>query len=148
MTMTNAEWMIQQGYKFSDLQALDADKGKHGYRICIATRDGTYKKIGETENIYSNRLTSVILWLDEEHVEPILDEAEKKYLSAVIKPFRDDVRDIRKMQSIYRLPDDGKEYIKIRMRSDEEINLPYFRKGTMYKGMVLRKEYTLEELGL
>lgn len=51
MAMTNAEWMIQQGYKFSYLQALDADKGKHGYRICIATRDGTYKKL-EKQRIF------------------------------------------------------------------------------------------------
>lgn len=78
----------------------------------------------------------------------ILDDAEKRYLKGVIRPFRDDVRDIRKMQSIYRLPDDGAEYIKICMCSDEEINLPYFRKGSMYKGMELGRKYTLEELGL
>lgn len=78
----------------------------------------------------------------------ILDDTERKYLSEVIKPFRGDVREIRKIQSIYRLPDDGAEYIKICMCSDEEINLPYFRYGTMYKGMEPNKKYTLEELGL
>ena len=78
----------------------------------------------------------------------ILDEAERKYLAAVIKPFRDGVRNIRKIQSIYRLPDGGKEYIKICMRSDEEINFPYFRKDSMYKRMELGRKYTLEELGL
>lgn len=144
MTMTNAEWCIKQGYKFSDINVLYT-KDNGVYAISIK-KNGAYTCLGTIKKTCA--IYAFMEWLDQEHVEPILDEAEKQYLSAVIKPFRDDVRGIRKMQSIYRLPDDGKEYIKIRMRSDEEINLPYFRKGTMYKGMVLRKEYTLEELGL
>lgn len=146
--MKNAEWMIQNGYKFINLRAFDADNANRAYKIGLRMEDYTWKWIGEVNKVYNDRSTAVFTWLDMEHVEPILDEAEKKYLSAVIKPFSDDVRDIRKMQSIYRLPDDGKEYIKIRMRSDEEINLPYFRKGTMYKRMELGRKYTLEELGL
>jgi len=144
MTMTNAEWCIKQGYKFSDINVLYT-KDNSVYAISIK-KNGAYTCLGTIKKTCA--IYAFMEWLDQEHVEPILDEAEKKYLSAVIKPFRDDVRDIRKMQSIYRLPDDGKEYIKIRMRSDEEINLPYFRKGTMYKGMELGRKYTLEELGL
>lgn len=49
----------------------------------------------------------------------ILNEAERQYLSAVIRPFRDQVQSITK-----------------------------FEDSTMYKGMELGKEYTLEELGL
>lgn len=78
----------------------------------------------------------------------ILDDAERRYLKGVIRPFRDDVKYIIKIESIYRLPDDGAEYIKICMCSDEDINLPYFRYGTMYKGMEVGRKYTLEELGL
>ena len=76
----------------------------------------------------------------------ILDPAEKKYLSAVIKPFRNKVYTIAKY-------DDGDDnyYIQIAIKQNvyfEYIDLPYFKKGTMYKGMELEKEYTLEQLGL
>lgn len=70
----------------------------------------------------------------------ILDEKEKEYLSAVIKPFRDRIEFIAKR----RMFDD---YICIGL-NDEAISLPYFKKGTMYKGMKLDKKYTLKELGL
>ena len=78
--------------------------------------------------------------------KPILDDAEKKYLSAVIKPFRNKVYAIAKY-------DDGADnyYIQIAIKQNvyfEYIDLPYFKKGTMYKGMELKKEYTLEQLGL
>ena len=78
--------------------------------------------------------------------KPILDDAEKKYLSAVIKPFRNKVYAIAKY-------DDGDDnyYIQISIKQNayfEYIDLPYFKKGTMYKGMELKKEYTLEQLGL
>ena len=76
----------------------------------------------------------------------ILDDAEKKYLSAVIKPFRNKVYAIAKY-------DDGDDnyYIQIMIKQNvyfEYIDFPYFKKGTMYKGMELKKEYLLEELGL
>lgn len=78
----------------------------------------------------------------------ILDEKEKEYLSAVIKPFRDRILRIAKKGE-----DDESEYIEISLRY--YVNkfyavffLPDFKKGTMYKGMEVEKEYTLEELGL
>lgn len=70
----------------------------------------------------------------------ILDEEEKEYLSAVIRPFKDRIEFIAKS----RMFDD---YISIGL-NDEAISLPYFKKGTMYKGMELYKKYTLKELGL
>ena len=80
--------------------------------------------------------------------KPILDDVEKEYLSAVIKPFRKHIINIRKIQN-YRY-----EFIEIMIyRTDEGvscevISLPYFNKGKMYKGMEINKQYTLEELGL
>ena len=76
----------------------------------------------------------------------ILEPAEKKYLSAVIKPFRSKVYAIAKY-------DDGVDnyYIQIAVKQSgffEYVNLPYFKKGTMYKGMETNRRYTLEELGL
>ena len=79
--------------------------------------------------------------------KPILDDVEKEYLSAVIKPFRDKVISIAKFyeESI------DNNFIEIEVNQsycNEYIDLPYFKKGTMYKGMILDKGYTVEELGL
>ena len=76
-----------------------------------------------------------------EREEEILDETEKRYLSNVIKPFRDKVKAIEKVSY-------SREFIKIYIKEDELTILPYFEKGTMYKGMKENKEYTLKELGL
>lgn len=91
----------------------------------------------------------------------ILNRKEREYLSSIIKPFKDMVYSICKTrynncsQSIcikvkkYYWDDDwyddeeyeeGEEY--------EYIKLPCFRENTMYINMEVRKEYTLEELGL
>lgn len=72
----------------------------------------------------------------------ILDKEEKKYLEAVIRPFRDRVVHIRK-----RTDNKDSECIFMCMKNDT-IWLPYFKKDTMYKGMEVDKEYTFEELGL
>lgn len=72
----------------------------------------------------------------------ILDEEEKEYLSAIIRPFRDRVNYIAKKGV-------RKEYIQIVLKKDNEcFFLPYFEKDTMYKGMEADKKYTLKELGL
>ena len=46
--------------------------------------------------------------------------------------------------------DDEDEFIVIiyRERESKAMALPCFKEGTMYKGMEVGKEYTLEELGL
>lgn len=81
-------------------------------------------------------------WLLQPYKEPsILDEAEKKYLSAVIRPWRDKVENIEKNRH------DKGEFIMMELKG-ETMSLPYFKANTMYKGMELNKEYTLDELGL
>lgn len=78
----------------------------------------------------------------------VLDEAEKRYLTNIIKPFRDRIISIGK----YRHNQD--EYIGMYVNyyvetgDSEMIKLPVFKEGTMYKGMKVNREYTLEELGL
>lgn len=75
----------------------------------------------------------------------ILDEKEKEYLNNVIKPFREKVTYIQKDSNRFnRL----KEFIRIGIKNDAEITLPYFEIDTMYKGMKIYKKYTLSELGL
>ena len=74
----------------------------------------------------------------------ILDDAEKRYLKGVIRPFRDKVKYMLKNSL-------NEEFISIVLEDKERreyFNFPYFEKGTMYKGMEINKRYTLEELGL
>lgn len=145
---TNAEWMVKNGYEFSSLHALPADKGKHGYDICIRTEKGWFAKLGEVDTVFNNSATAVFFWLDQEHKEPILDDAEKRYLSAVIRPFRNKVKFICK-SGIIGEPEWSYQYVFISFRDgSHDIDFPFFRTGTMYKGMELDREYKLEELGL
>lgn len=79
----------------------------------------------------------------------ILDEVEKRYLEGVFRPFKDRVKCVNKMERTA----GTREFLQYCVK--DPINglyynypLPYFKKGTMYKGMELDKEYTLEELEL
>lgn len=81
----------------------------------------------------------------EEEKKEILDKAEKNYLINVIKPFRKRVKFIRKIESLTFSAE--KELLQIQL-NDDDIALPYFKKNTMYKGMKLDKDYSLEELGI
>ena len=81
----------------------------------------------------------------EEEKKEILDKVEKNYLTNVLKPFRKRVKFIRKIESLTFSAE--KELLQIQL-NDDDIALPYFEKNTMYKGMKLDKDYSLEELGL
>lgn len=77
----------------------------------------------------------------------IPNNVEKRYLEGVLRPFKDRVIHIQKIQL------DNLEYVYIRLKrfdstGDDGIPLPYFEPNSMYKGMELNKNYTLEELGL
>lgn len=87
-------------------------------------------------------------WLEQEYHEPILDEKEREYLSAVIRPWRDKVTDIIKTRE-WETEKKNAEFIRISLDDDGIVtDLPYFKAGTMYKGMELDREYSLEDLGL
>ena len=85
-----------------------------------------------------------IAWLLSEYKEPILDDVEKEYLSAVIKPFRKKVVYIRKNKSLI----NGMQYLIIGIYDNDYMHFPYLDDDAMYKGMEVNKEYSLEELGL
>ena len=89
---------------------------------------------------YKDRL---FVWLFEEYQVPVLDDVEKEYLSAVIKPFREKVMDVIKLQC-----NEARQCIRIRICVGDYAELPLFKNNTMYKGMEVGKYYTLEELGL
>lgn len=98
--------------------------------------------------------SDILEWMAQEYKEEILDYAEKKYLSEVIRPFRKEVTAIRKLED----PADpaGKEYIQINLEKDcmglprgkDCMTFPSFEKDTMYKGLEPYKNYKPEELGL
>ena len=83
-------------------------------------------------------------WLNQEYKDLILDDVEREYLSAVIKPFRKKISYIRKSKDSCK----GKKYIKIVLCDGDTMYFPYLANDAMYKGMKLDRNYTLEELGL
>ena len=98
-----------------------------------------YGQLGKIIKIEEPKYTTVY------EVKPeILDEAEKRYLRGVIRPFRDKVDYIVKQKS----GAINKEYILIHFPNNLNIRFPYFKPNTLYKEMALDKAYTLEELGL
>lgn len=83
-------------------------------------------------------------WLLEEAKEPVLDDVEKEYLSAAIKPFRKMIAYIVKNKDSLK----GKNYIKIEFCDGDCMFFPNLSNNAMYKGMELDKKYNLKELGL
>lgn len=85
-------------------------------------------------------------WLLEEYKEPVLDDVERKYLSDVIRPFRNKVKKIAK---ISRIGQPEEQYIRIVLGELDFMNFPNFNTNTgMYKGMEADRLYSLEELDL
>lgn len=121
------------------------DSDDYKYKI---TKDGMFMYSRFASDWFSaNHILLCVLIGKYEIKKPILDDAEREYLSAIIKPFRNKVVDIIKRGI-------GKhEYIVIYYRDDIDIGMqymyfPFFEKGTKYKGMEVGKKYTLEDLGL
>ena len=110
----------------------------NGNRINKAIQTVAFKHCGKVL-----RGTSITFrWLFEEYEEPVLDNVERKYLSAVIKPFKGDVDYICKRLNY------GGYYIAIASNGSDVMKLPYFPNNKMYKGMELDRRYKLRELGL
>ena len=95
------------------------------------------------KDLYSDKFLDQEIEID----VPILTDEERRYLSAVIKPFRSRVKTITKT---YLECFNDFEWLVLEMIEDgnDTSNFPFFKKGTMYKGMEANKKYTLEELGL
>ena len=95
---------------------------------------------------WSTYTRDILEWMSQPYKEPFLNDTERKYLSAVIRPFKKDVCTVCKkyVQSCSGL---SYEYLVVKL-SNERWGFPKFVEGTMYKGMELDKEYSLEELGL
>lgn len=115
--------------------------GKIDYIILFLKGKVTDERFGKIIKIEEPAYTTVY-----ESKAEILDEAEKRYLRGVIRPFRDRVKYIQKFTF-----STGKAKITIKTEKDNDtwyVSLPLFEKDSMYKNMKPDKEYTLEELGL
>lgn len=110
----------------------------------------TIKLKSDDSTIFSREMTpaetgasAYNAWLEEEYDPKILTDKEKAYLSAVIRPFRENTKYIEKRFFVL-----NSEYIMICFRNHETLSFPTFKTGKMYKGMEAQKCYNLEELGL
>lgn len=124
---------------------------EHTNEMLICSFAGkTIGQLEDEEQIEILKVERPIKWKNVYENKEILDEQEKEYLGKVIEPFKKRVIRIEKVKILY----DNLEFINIVLYSsvtygsEESISLPYFKKGTMYKGMKRDKKYTLKELGL
>lgn len=74
----------------------------------------------------------------------VLDETERRYLKTVFSPFRN--RDVRVTK--LKFPGCSDYYLRAALEDGDSLAFPNFPAGTMYNGMELYHEYTLEELGI
>lgn len=124
---------------------------KEGTRMWVSS----CAEIARVDLLLDKGLFKSIGWEDDEptlirdiYDPQILDDAERRYLKIVLRPFHDGVVYVKKLQShtiagrAY-----NKEYLHIKLH-DEGFTLPSFDSGKMYSGMELNKKYTLKELGI
>lgn len=133
--MTNFEKCRQE---FTITDTLEDMEGEEYIDFCTAIRRVRGRKVCKAS------CAECYEWLGQEYKPSILDKAEKKYLSNIIRPFRDKVNGIVKFEKSESL----EEYIAIGIKKEATIFLPYFAKGSMYKEMETDREYRLKELGL
>ena len=135
------KWIVR--YKNGDVAAFSENPNKKGIfwlgtgSVKIVPVSGRFTPLFQSIKWEDNDPVSL-----ESIVHPqILDDAERRYLKAVIRPFREKVTAICKVNDI------ESDYIVICLEF-ENVCLPDFPTGTMYKGMKKGHDYTIEELGL
>ena len=129
------------------LKALNGVNISYGFKL---TMEGLQCKWKNSSKWNSSRLLEDFItgrYQISKNINPTLDPAEKRYLTNIIKPFKDQVIAIAKRSANYG------EFIDIMIDEGElgdcsNIYLPYFKPESMYKGMKVNREYTLEQLGI
>ena len=97
-----------------------------------------------SETSATQAMNAIGNWLEEEYKPATLTDKEEAYLSAVIKPFREEVESIKKIDI-----EKNEQQLQLQIPNGLVImDFPLFKKGAMYRGMEEGREYTLEELGL
>lgn len=132
--------MMNQDYYECSLWSVR--NGKKASEECCHIPE-SFDPVSGSDEFCKKCLGESLEWLNQEYKDQILDDVEREYLSAVIKPFRKKVDTISKFHTVNTM-----QYIYFQMKDKNGWTLPLFKKGTMYKGMVQGKHYTLEELDL
>lgn len=94
----------------------------------------------KNKNFYSNKFLNQEVEIEIE----LLTKEEKEYLENLLKPFKEVIDFIKKVNSINR----SVQFIHIKLCNGEVINLPYFNVNEYYKNLEVDKQYTIEDLGL
>lgn len=136
---------IGKKYKITDQNARRLFDMK-GTRFSIKTNRSGFLEVELNNGLNGRSIHMLEDYVYEEVKEP-LTEKEKAYLSAVIKPFRDSIITISKMEFV-----DDRACIRIKYRCydgvEDRTYMPVFNVNDLYLSMEADKEYTLEELGL
>lgn len=140
--MTNGEWLIQNGYHFSDLVLNTIPNNGDLYDVYC-----NGKRVGQTKNLWrGGRIkgrNNLLKWLDEEHKEPLLTDEQRTYLKAVIEPFRDDISAIDLDVS-----DDGVSRLRIFVHTNHDWEMILLPSSMKFSGLKAGKQYQIGELGL
>ena len=159
----NEEELVKADYTYEDLKKapigtkITFEDGK----VLIKTEENRFENrinvtyIGEINNHFKHKILGKIIKIEEptyqtvyEAKKEILDDAEKRYLRGVVRPYKD-VKSIQKYIFFdKKLAKIQIFVLDIRGTGCWSIDLPPFKKDTMYKNMEDNKDYTLEELGL
>lgn len=163
----NKEWfkeeeLVNVEYTYEDLKksAIGTKITFEDGKVLIKTEENRFENrinvtyIGEINNHFKDKILGKIIKIEKpsyttvyEAKKEILDEAEKRYLKGVVRPYKN-VKSILK----YIYPGNRLESIMITVldleNEDWLFTLPPFETGKMYKNMEDNKAYTTEELGL
>lgn len=155
--------------KFTDDEKIIARNIDKEYKWIARDKNGTLcayslnptkrEELGEwvydnyirVSDLFGLELFKSIKWEDDEptliediYNTPILDDIEREYLKAVLKPFRYVIEYVEKIRTV----DDRYEYIEAVMGDREIISFPYFETEKMYIGMNPNEKYSLDSLGI
>lgn len=133
--------MVNQEYFECSLWSIR--NGKRASEDCCHIPE-SFDPVSGRDEFCKKCLCESLEWLNQEYKDPILDDVEREYLSAVIKPFRKKISYIRKIKDFSK----GKKYIKIELCDGDTMYFPNLSSDEMYKGMELDRKYTIDELGL
>ncbi len=148
---TDQEVLDFFGVELNKIYQFKLKNGKGYFKITrtdsgeLAVRCSDNIKIVEKGKGFEYNLLILQRWSYKECEKPILDNKERAYLSAVIKPFKERIEYIIKFDSSY---ENKRERISIKIIDGHSMLFPDFNKNTMYKNMETAKIYTLEELDL
>lgn len=143
-------WQISKSICPSDIvEVYFCDKPSD---IMMTINGDSYLEMAEKHNkrlFISNHKPKINIRLGKAEPFSVLDDAEKKYLSALVRPFRQRITRIVKRHN----KTTGNAFLAIYLGRkkgflEDKICLPFFKADSMYVGMEDNFEYTLKELGL